>query len=269
LNTLESSEIDAAPVNKVSKGAVESPWQFRIQVAQLLMTTALFAACVYGVVTFHQTTDAVSNKVDTVLNEFIVFNPTTGDVIGPSTGLSFTTARLLSDSLKIFFLGSNTGSLAQFVQASLLTQNIAAVATAITPLATSIRNSFNSSTDETNLYIASYADLVVSIMDKVRQWQPLTNSTNMDSPAFSDGIFRLDGIIDWVKTQGASGPDLRAAGTLCGQFLIQLGNINWSGTYQNRYGNRETWDANYDIRNVIGDVQPVCQYLAQMQTDQS
>jgi len=153
---------------------------------------------------------------------------------------------------------------AQFVQASVLTQDFASVANTISPLAASIRNAFGNSNDENNLYVAEYADLIVSVMARIALWMPLNNNTNLDTPAFSEGLFRIDGIIEWIKTQGSSGPDLRTAGVLCNQFLIQLGNINWSGFYNDRNGQRVSWDANNDIRSFVGDVQPVCLSLSQL-----
>jgi hypothetical protein len=226
----------------------------------------LFIACVVGVATFHQTTDALNQKVDNVLNDFVVFDPITNNIVGPSPQLSFTTAKLMSDSLKVFFLGSSTGSLPQFIQASIFNEDYASVSTPISQLATSIRNSFAQSPDDTNKQIASYADLVVSVAEKVALWQRLGNSSDVSNPAFSDGIFRFDGIIEWIKTQGASGPDVKSAAEVCNMFLIQLGNINWSGSYIDRNGHRTTWDVNSDIRSAIGDIQPVCLYLSRIQT---
>jgi len=256
-------EEDVSPSKRVP---FTSTGEFKLQLVQLVFTAALLATCITGVVTFHQTTDQLSNKVDSMLNEFVVFDPATGSVVGPSQALSFSTAKWLSESLKIWILGSSTGSIPQFIQASVLAEDYGAVATALIPLATSIRDSFSSAPDDTNKQIASAADLVLSILVKVRSWVPLQNSSDITNPALSDGLFRLDAIVEWVKSQGRTGPELAAAGSVCTVFLIQLGNINWSGTYTSPNGQPDTWDVNQGMRNFIGDVQPVCTYLSRMQT---
>ena len=81
-------------------------------------------------------------------------------------------------------------------------------------------------------------------------------------PAFSDGIFRLDKMFEWVRAQLRRGP-WHSAGFGCRFITQQVERISWRGIYFDAESGRyREWDANEGVRKVSDTVSQFCDALS-------
>jgi hypothetical protein len=105
--------------------------------------------------------------------------------------------------------------------------------------------------------------VVQSVASVVRaRWQdvPLPDSSAL--PAFSNGVFRLDLLLTWIKSQ-VIGDAWHGAGVNCLQFVSRLRSIPWVGQYISS-GEPAVWDARNQVRSISEPVLKVCEAIAQI-----
>eukprot|EP00759_Apiculatamorpha_spiralis_P005060 PhF_6_TR13012/c0_g1_i2/m.20620 len=106
-------------------------------------------------------------------------------------------------------------------------------------------------------YIAMGSSLTSSVANVVAQLSPVYNPSPNRPAAFSDGVFRLDRLLDWVRNQ-ANYPAWQNSASLCSRLSDAIGGMYWSGTFRHRDGTYRSWDVNQQVQQVLSYVGQVC-----------
>lgn len=112
--------------------------------------------------------------------------------------------------------------------------------------------------------IVTGATLIGSVAERVSKVQPVASTNPFNgSAAFSAGVFRLDEILKWVESQ-TNAAEWKAMAKACQVFAFEVKNIQWTGTYLDPNSQVTTWDANRQVREVVGYIEQVCDPLANL-----
>ena len=108
---------------------------------------------------------------------------------------------------------------------------------------------------------ASFVASVASVMVPFQQVSGMpVSGMPLGVPAMSDGVFRLDLFLNWLRAQTVDA-DWKNAATLCRQATTRLRQLSWIGTYLNTDGNSVSWDINNKIADITQYVDQVCSGL--------
>jgi len=191
----------------------------------------------------------------------------------PPEGIRTFASRLFSSAASTFFFGDSDGTIAGFIQNVMLydfhglgQQFItfsSKVATAFTapPAPSAPCQQSNGGPGCASPTILTAANAINSIATKVGTFVDVTTGTQSATPAFSDGIFQLDSILDWVKSQ-ANSTAWSSAGVVCQNFATAFGGVSWYGSFIDSNGNQQTWDIRSDVTKAMTGFNEVCGRIA-------
>ena len=176
--------------------------------------------------------------------------------------------RLFSSAVTTFFFGASNGTVAGFLQDLMLynysgygssfvqfTQRLQTAFVAEPP-STAPCHSFNGGLGCISGNVYDAASLINSIASRVAQFTDVTGSDASD-PAFSDGLLRLNTLLEWTRAQ-TNATAWKSAASVCNAFAAQVSGISWYGSYIDTNGNVQTWDARTAVSQVVGSVEEVC-----------
>ena len=106
-------------------------------------------------------------------------------------------------------------------------------------------------------HVAHVASLISSISGRIKLVRPYPVNSSNSPAAFSDGIFRLDLLLDWVNSQ-LDASDWVTAGRACQNVAAQVRAIDWTGMYIDDRGRRQNWNENKRVRDGVDYVSQVC-----------
>ena len=106
-------------------------------------------------------------------------------------------------------------------------------------------------------HVAHVASLISSVAGKIKLVRPYPVNSSNSPAAFSDGIFRLDLLLDWVNSQ-LDASDWVTAGRACQNVAAQVRTIDWTGMYIDDRGRRQNWNENKRVRDGVDYVLQVC-----------
>ena len=103
------------------------------------------------------------------------------------------------------------------------------------------------------------ASVTASVANVMLSFQRVSG-VPLGAPAMSDGVFRLDMFLEWVRAQTVNA-DWSNAATLCRQVTTRLRQLSWSGTYLNTNGDPVSWEFNNKMDDITQYVDQVCSGL--------
>jgi hypothetical protein len=199
-----------------------------------------------------------------------------------------------------FFLGAARGSVAQFLS-NLMTFDFGLFASDVNAIALQLAATFNADPQPKQCYspapctndwdvtcpngntfwcrpgsmancaedktcvspdIASVSSIVESVSRKLVTWErvPAANPTAA-TPAFSEGIFRLDVLLGWIDAQTNVG-QWQAAAASCRGVTAQMRATTWSNTYVDPSSKQtQSWSAASQLATVSSYMDQVCDAL--------
>lgn len=95
------------------------------------------------------------------------------------------------------------------------------------------------------------------------KWQDVPIPASSATAAFSNGLFRLDVVLTWIKSQVIAQP-WRDAGINCLQFVAHVRSIPWIGQFIDSNGDQTEWDARSQVQSISEPVLKVCEAIAQV-----
>lgn len=225
----------------------------------LFINTACLIAVLVAVMIVRSRVEKTLDSVDTIINEVQSGKP--------SAGMVSTANTVLSSAAGYFFLGSFDGTIAGFVQ-NIFLYDFSGMATDFVVFSQRVEAVFadvNSTSYEVNRVILTGARAIKSIASVVQAGFHNVNGATVapDSAAMSDGIFRVDHIVHWLRSQ-ANTNAFKTAGVVCGDFTQQMERVVWTGSWVDANGVQRTFDIRDGMHSVLIRVKDVCQRLAKL-----
>lgn len=226
----------------------------------LLINTACLVAVLVAVLGARSRVEATLDKVDQIIDEVHSGKP--------SAGTLQTTNTILSSAAGYFFLGSFDGTITGYLQ-NLFLYDFVGMAQDLKGFATNVESVFadvNSSSHGEERAFLTGARAVKSIAGAVASaFQNVQGATVApDQAAMSEGIFRLDGALQFVRSQ-ASAPAWKDAAGICKQFVASMNAVQWYGSWVDADGTTRDWNINSDMHTVLTRVNDICVRLARLQ----
>ena len=107
--------------------------------------------------------------------------------------------------------------------------------------------------------IASIVESVANVTKRVAFLTPQDNQP----AAFSDGVFRMDLIIDWLSSQFRR-EDWNMLGNHCKQLATNVKTVSWENCYFMKTGGNYCWNVNREVVRVLKQVERFCNIAANL-----
>ena len=98
---------------------------------------------------------------------------------------------------------------------------------------------------------------VESIGGKLQQLPSFPGAPDMYPPAFSNGLFQIDGWMHWIQNQ-LKLDGWKAAGTSCNALRAHIKGIDWAGTYIDENKQVQSWNITRDFHRIADDAEQWC-----------
>lgn len=240
------NQYESVPLNK-PKTQQRSKWGSVCVTLALAINTLLLVGVLVAVVGVRGRVNETLTKVDQIVDAVESGKPT-------SSMLEFSN-KLLSSATTYFFLGNWDGTVAGFVQ-DLLRYDFSGFASAYITFANKFGPAFSSSSDSVDQAIVTAMNAIKSVATQVQSFQNV-NANAATNAALSDGLFRLDHMLDFIRSQSNVQSWKDAAG-VCQLFSTQLKTITWSGSYVDGNGNTRTWNIQDTMNQVTDKMTSIC-----------
>jgi hypothetical protein len=238
----------------------------RRRVASCLVTAALLANTLL-LVAILATVMHIKFRVDDTIDQAdnIIQSVKSGE---PGPDVVRYTERLFAAATSSFFLGSTDGTVAGFLQDlfrydfSGMGSNVAAFASKImatfqaAPAPTAPCQSANGGLGCVSPHLYNAMAAVQSIAGKIANFTNV-NANASSNPAMSDGLLRLDTLLQWVRNQ-ANATAWKSAASVCNAFTAQVSAVQWYGSFTDSDGVVHTWDARSEIGKLSKSFDEIC-----------
>lgn len=230
------------------------------------------------------------------VNEFVGMLTHPEQIIAPETAATY-----LRETASAFFLGSTNGSVAAFIQ-KLAENDFAGTAAKVKPLSDFLFTTFQAKmetrvcTDNLQCAVegyypcpppstkrpycdspgdvvncgdctfgvpANYAAVVSSVVSKITQVKTIGKLSNGQSPAMSDGLLRLNMLIEWVSNQGDV-DSWKTASKQCNALVKSVEAVSWADDVTLWDGQTVSWDWSNGIRTVTKQIRTYCDAIGEV-----
>ena len=232
-------------------------WAATCVTAMLFLNSLLLVAVLVVLFGIKSRVEPAMHKVEKIVSSVESGEPT------PEL-LSFTN-KVLSSGAEYFFLGSFDGTLSGYLK-DLLRYDFASFAGTVKAFGASVASVFDSQSErgyEKNLHDAGA--LVASVAGKVEEgFKGYEGGAPAANPALSDGIFRVDHVLDFIKAN-ANATAWRNAATTCKSFSATFSSVAWYGSYEGAGSlSTHTWDWRSSMQSFTEYLNEICGRLEQL-----
>jgi hypothetical protein len=242
--------------------SMSSPFASKAARTLLFVNTVLFLGIVCLLVSVSYRALALQRRVNAAFaNEEAVkvlaavqtlVDGTTDDEAMAAVATLFEAAQpLFMDATSAFLLGSINGTVAGFVSDT-LSADVASVGTQWMPFAFGVANNFMQAASQYNTSeyasVGSVASIAASVSQRVGTFVNLEPATAAD-PALSDGVFRLNTLLQWIASQ-ADPASLDAAAKAVVRLSDAVAGQSWNISYVDDNGVPQYSDVTHAIHAI-------------------